>query len=267
MTAPVQQDTPPSEDAVNAAALGPAVADRDLLNIDPNQQLSFLYKALDDNQNLIRFLDAKTAFAVALLSAMIGNVLANLGDYFPRGAQPVWRQILVLAFAFGAIWAVALVGLIVFPTTNPAANTRLLPNSQPQFFLAQLSPRKWLRILSRSPEYSRLAQEHSEYLDHVSRSSNRALLQSVSAEVLKVSYIRQIKTDRLKALSILLAGCALLFAFLMAADATLIKVNKPTQVQVQGPVSVAPISTPPSTPNVTNTQTPKAASVASPATH
>jgi hypothetical protein len=42
-----------------------------------DQQLTFLYKVLDDNQNLIRFIDAKTAFAVALLSVMLGKILVR----------------------------------------------------------------------------------------------------------------------------------------------------------------------------------------------
>src|SRR6266581_1814771 len=95
---------------------------------DRAQQLTFLYKALDDSQSLIRFLDAKAAFAVALLSAMTGKVLSDLGGYFPRGEQPLWRQLIVFGFVVTAVVAFVIVARIVFPTNNPAANTRLLPN-------------------------------------------------------------------------------------------------------------------------------------------
>lgn len=235
------EDTTPPQPALTTPATTTVSADQgNPPKSDPDQQLEFLYKALDDNQSLIRFLDAKAAFAVALLSAMVGKVLSNLGDYFPRSAQPLWRQILVLAFAFAAIWAVVLVALIVFPTINPAANTRLLSNTRPLFFLSQLSPRRWQRILSRSPNYSQLAQDHAEYLNQITGSNSLVLLQVISGEVLKVSYIRHIKADRLKALGIVLACCGLLFVLLMAADATLPKPIKPTLIQVPGPLTVNP---------------------------
>jgi len=245
MTQPIQDGavghrapaSPPA--GVAAPFSGPKAAEP-----DPNQQLGFLYKALDDNQGIIRFLDAKAAFAVALLSAMIGKVLANLGDYFPRGGQPLWRQLLVLAFAFAAIWAAVLVALIIFPTTNPAANTRLISNTRALFFLSHLRPRRWQRIFSRSPKYSCLAQQHDEYLTEIAASNGLALLQVVSGEVLKLSYIRQIKTDRIRVLAVVLACCAVLFVLLMAADATLPKANKPPIVEIPRPFTLSPAPAP-----------------------
>jgi hypothetical protein len=127
------------------------------------------------------------------------------------------------------MWAAVLVALIVFPTINPALNTRLLPNTKPLFFLSHLHPRRWQRIFSRNARYSCLAQDHSEYLSQIAASNSLVLLQVVSGEVLKLSYIRQIKTDRIRVLAIVLACCAVLFVFLMAADATLPKPNKPTR--------------------------------------
>lgn len=205
---------------------------------DTGQQLTFLYKALDDNQSLIRFLDAKAAFAVALLSAMIGRVLANLGAYFPWSEQSHWRQLLVLAFGVSATAAIILVSLIVFPTINPALNTSLLPPSGPLFFITQLSPKRWRRIFSRSPKYSHLVQDHSDYFSQITAADNLLLLRIVSGEVLKVSYIRQIKADRVKALAVPLVGCSILFAVLMVSDALIVKPVKPTLVHVDSPLKL-----------------------------
>lgn len=210
----------------------------DSLEIDRAQQLTFLYKALDDNQNLIKFLDAKAAFAVALLSAMIGKILSDFGAYFPWNGQSHYRQLLVLGFAVSAIIAVVLVGLIVFPTINPALNTSLLPPSGPLFFITQFDPKKWRRIFSRSPKCSRLAQTHSDYLTQITAADNELLLQIVSGEVLKVSYIRQIKADRFKALAISLVICSILFSLLLVSDATVAKPIKPMLVHVDNPVRV-----------------------------
>ena len=205
---------------------------------DTGQQLTFLYKALDDNQSLIRFLDAKAAFAVALLSAMIGRVLGNLGAYFPWTEQSHWRQLLVLGFGLSAIIAIFLVSLIVFPTINPALNTNLLPPSGPLFFITQLNPKKLRRIFSRSPKYSRLFQDHSDYFSQITAADNALLLRIVSGEVLKVSYIRHIKADRVKALAVPLVGCSILFALLLVSDATIVKPLKPTLVHVDGPLKL-----------------------------
>src|SRR6266403_1415594 len=233
--------TPSTPQTTVEAAPAVALSTRSEKCADFDKQLEFLYKAHEDNQNLIRFLDAKAAFAVAILAAMVNKVLSGVGLYFPWGAQPHWRQILVLGFGLTALIASTLVVLILFPITNPALNVRLIAATNgPTFFLTQLNPRRWLRIFSRSPNYSRLAQEHSDYLNQVTAVSNAVLLQSLSGEVLKVSYIRQIKTDRLRAVTIVLASCAICFVLLMGTDAILPQPNKPTLVQVQGPVTLNP---------------------------
>jgi hypothetical protein len=210
-----------------------------------------MYKALDDNQGLIRFLDAKAAFAVALLSAMTGKVLSELGAYFPQGGQPLWHQYLAFGFLAIATLAGAIVTRVLFPTSNPSRNVVLSPEVTPEFFLWELKPKRCGRILSSHPCFSRLAEPHEKYLAQVAAADAATLLRSVSAEVLKVSYIRQIKTDRLRALAQILALGVLVFVSLIAADATADKPVKPVVVQVQGPVSLAPPSmvptaTPPS---------------------
>src|SRR6266850_2030927 len=157
------------------------------------QKLQFLYKALDDSQSVIRFLDAKAAFAVALLSAMTGKVLSDLPFYFPLVGQPVWRKALLFCF-----WAaVALSGFVVFrvifPVTNPAANVNLIPtHCTPQFFVWELKPKSWQRIFSRAPRFSRLALGQEAFLQDIKDGTPDSLLRCVAGEVLKVSYIRQI---------------------------------------------------------------------------
>ena len=92
---------------------------------NPDQKLQFLYKALDDNQGVIRLLDAKAAFAIALLSAMTGKVLADLPFYFPLSGQPVSRKSFLFGFwSFGLLTGF-IVFRVIFPVTNPTRNVRL----------------------------------------------------------------------------------------------------------------------------------------------
>jgi hypothetical protein len=83
-----------------------------------DQKLQFLYKALDDNQGVIRFLDAKAAFAVALLSAMTGKVLADLPFYFPLVSQPLWRKGLLFGFWILGLLTGFVVFRVIFPVTK-----------------------------------------------------------------------------------------------------------------------------------------------------
>jgi hypothetical protein len=215
---------------------------------DTSRQFEFLYKALDDNQNVVRFLDAKAGFAIVLLSAMAGKILSNLGNYFPVNGLPLWYLLLLCAFSATLLLAVFIFVRIIFPTSNPAANCRTQA-TPPPFFLCELEPRRVRRIFASNPKYSQLAQDHEMYVEQIRAADDLALLRVVSAEVLKVCYIRQIKTDRLKGLAHASATCAVLFAALMLGDAMAPKVSKAQPVQIQGPVVLQPAPAP-ATPQV-----------------
>jgi hypothetical protein len=206
---------------------------------DPGSKLDFLYKVLDDSQNTVRFLDSKAAYVVALLLAMTGKVLTDLGTYFPWTQQPWSRQCLLLAFGAALAFSVLIVARVVFPTNNPGANTSLISGATPRFFLCELEPRRWARLVSSQPKFSRLAQDHGEYVAQLAAADVRQILVVLSGEVLKVSYIRQIKAERMKALAYALFCTTALFACLEIVDARLVKQSQPFQVQLQGPVTVA----------------------------
>jgi hypothetical protein len=204
------------------------------------QQLEFVYKSLEDNQNTIRFLDAKTAFAVALLSAMAEKILSSLGNYLPHGGQAIWRLSLFLGFASALFLAGIIAVRIIFPSSNPSANCRFSSVFKPPFFLCEMNPRRFGRIFTSNPAFSRLAQDHEEYLNQVRSADSDALLNVLCAEVLKVSYIRQIKADRLKALAHATATCVFLFIVLLVTNAMVPSISKPLGAQIQGPVLLSP---------------------------
>ena len=204
-----------------------------------DQKLQFLYKALDDSQGIIRFLDAKAAFAVALLSAMSGKVLADLPFYFPLAKQPAWRIILLFSFWFLMLLAGFVVFRVIFPVTNPVNNVSLVSEEcKPEFFLTRLKPRSWLRIFSRSVRFSRLASHQDAFLGDFEKASSSSLLLSVTAEVMKVSYIRQIKADRLRAAGYLLFSSTILFVVLIAAQSLSPKIADPAKVKIEGTVDI-----------------------------
>jgi hypothetical protein len=206
---------------------------------EPDKKLNFLYKILDDNQGVIRLLDAKAAFGVALLSAMMGKILADLPSYFPFLVQPWWRKVLFVSF-----WSLALTGglvvfKVIFPVHNPADNVRLTAREcKPPFFLSGLNPKRWLRFLFRSPRFSMLALPQEVFLGDVKNATFDSLIECMTGEVLKVSYIRQIKADRLRALGYLLFACSLLFVVLVMAQSLSPKIAGPDKVQIEGVVEI-----------------------------
>ena len=245
--AEIGQEAAPARDGIRASHVETAPPEAAALavqavNVDLTQQLQFLYKSLDDNQNVIRFLDAKAAFAVALLSAMAGKILSGLSTYFPQNGQPLWLLLLFYGFASTIVLGTFIVFRIVFPTSNPSANCRPLAGPAPPFFLCEMEPRRFGRIFTSNPRFSQLAQDHESYLEQIRASDTVALVRVMSGEVLKVSYIRQIKMDRLAVLARLSALSAILFMALVVTDAMNVKTPVPQLVHLVGPVPLGPVT-------------------------
>ena len=160
-------------------------------------------------------------------------------SYFPVTIQPWWRKFLFIGF-----WAVALTGglvvfKVIFPVHNPADNVRLMVGEcKPPFFISGLNPKRWLRFFLRSPRFSRLALPQELLLGDIKDATFDSLIACMTAEVLKVSYIRQIKADRLRALGYLLFTCTVLFVALVMAQNLSPRIAGPEKVQIEGVVEI-----------------------------
>jgi hypothetical protein len=180
---------------------------------DTAQKLAFLYKIIDDNQATIRFLDTKAAFGIAVLGAMVGKALDpdQLAGFATHG---IWNLLAAIVFALLTAIAAALGFRTVFPTVNPAQNVSFPDDLEPKFFIAKLNPRSFWRYLSSNKKFAMLETKHSAYLGAVNQSTPEKLLSVAAAEVLKLSFIRQLKTDRLTAFSRALICAVIMFIIL-----------------------------------------------------
>lgn len=165
---------------------------------DRAHALAFLYKIIDDNQSTIRFLDTKAAFGIAIIGAMAGKFLDQ--DQF----RAVWRAGAATRGAAGIFVFFTIVGAVlafktVFPMVNPARNVTFPDDLHPQFFVSKFKNPKWFRLFSSSPRYAILEETFSKYSDAVAVATPEAVEKILCAEVLKLSFIRQMKTDRLAA--------------------------------------------------------------------
>jgi hypothetical protein len=180
---------------------------------DTEKKLAFMYKIIDDNQATIRFLDTKAAFGIALLGAIIGKVLdrEQLAAYLNHG---IVTLLISIVFACLIVVSAVLGFRTVFPTVNPAQNVSFPDNLEPKFFIAKFKPNRFLRYFSSNKKFAMLETTHAAYCDALGQANAENLVKIAGAEVLKLSFIRQLKTDRLGAFSRVLIGTVIGFIFL-----------------------------------------------------
>ncbi|SRR5260370_23950256 len=180
---------------------------------------AFLYKIIDDNQGTIRSTDTKAAVGIAVLSAMAGKVLQQYPLLQPISDQP-WAVILFLClFSLFCVISAALAFRVVFPTINPYKNVRVPKDLNPCFFIAELEDESWLRLFSSSDRYCTLKETHAHYDAAVHSATIGDLISILSAEVLKLSFIRQIKLDRLIAFArVLVVTVAIFLVFIVLSS-------------------------------------------------
>jgi hypothetical protein len=203
---------------------------------DRSQTLTFLYKVIDDNQATIRFLDTKAAFGIAVLGAMVGKLLDR--DQLVACASHGLVVIVISAvFALLVVIAATLGYKTVFPTVNPAQNASIPDNLEPKFFISKFSPKRFLRLFSANRRFVMLETTHAGYCAALKQATAENLESIAAAEVLKLSFIRQLKTDRLAAFATVLIPTVILFIVVILAAPKAVA-EKPIQATHELPPTV-----------------------------
>jgi hypothetical protein len=178
------------------------------------QVLTFLYKIIDDNQATIRFLDTKAAFGIAILGA-VANKLLEPDQIRASSSHGAVVDILWVALILLVILSAFLGFRTIFPVINPAANVSLPDKLEPKFFISEFGRRGILRLFSSHKRHSTLKTTHAEYSAAVEGATIGELQAVTAAEVLKLSFIRQLKTDRLQWFTRAMIATVILFVFVM----------------------------------------------------
>ena len=181
---------------------------------DRTHILSFLYKMLDDNQGIIKYLDTKAGFGIAILGAIIGKIVFDQNQIVALLSQGPRTAIVFAAFGLFAILAAILGFLTVFPMINPAENVCYPSELDPQFFITEFDPKRIGRLFSSRPQYVRLKKTHSQYCRTLENATPAQIETVLAAEVLKLSFIRQLKIDRLTAFALFLSLTVITFVVL-----------------------------------------------------
>ena len=163
--------------------------------VDYTSRLYFLYKAVDDTQNGIRFLDTKAAFCVTLLSGMAAVALRAE----PGHAAPPHRIALIL-FLTSVSLTLLICLRVIFPVIKPpSAPSPGTGRPLPKYFIPHRPGHHWLRHTFSSSIQNVLADDHASYTAALSSANDADIFLSMCDELLMVSLIRQIKSDRLQA--------------------------------------------------------------------
>jgi hypothetical protein len=211
------------------------------------QALTFLYKIIDDNQATIRFLDTKAAFGIAILGAIASKLLEpdqiSASNSHGPFVATVWVALILLV-----ILSAFLGFRTIFPTINPSANVSLPDKLEPKFFISELGRKGILRLFSSHKRHSTLKTTHADYSAAVEGATVGELQAVVVAEVLKLSFIRQLKTDRLQWFTRTMIATVILFVVVMilapkGSSETQIKIVHDGQpIVVQAPQSPCNLS-------------------------
>jgi hypothetical protein len=176
-----------------------------------DSRLMFLYMAVQDVQSTIRFLDTKAGFCVTLISAM-GAVLIQ--HHHP----PKTRAETFLLSAFIASIAIALLSCmrVIFPVIKPHSDhSQHTTRTIPKFFISQHPTHHWLRHTLSNSMGDVLCEDRASYTTTMMGATDDDLLISMCDEMVVISLIRQIKSDRLRTVMYTLGAEIALFAAIM----------------------------------------------------
>lgn len=175
-----------------------------------SERIQFLYKVVEDTQNTVRFLDTKAAFCVTLFSGMAAGVLQH------KGADDTLHRLLFAVFLVAVVLGLLVCMRVIFPVIKPLkCPTMDHGRPLPKFFVSSHHEHHWVRHTFSNSVDNVLCEDHDSYTAAMQGAQDHDLLVTMCDEVLMISLVRQIKSDRLHTAMYFLAVGVLLFGAVM----------------------------------------------------
>ncbi|HEX4007372.1 MAG TPA: hypothetical protein VHX60_14445 [Acidobacteriaceae bacterium] len=171
----------------------PALFAEHLRMEEHESRLEFLYCVVKDTQETIRFLDTKAGFCVTLLTAMMA---AAFGPFSHTTNYRYVHNAGITAFTITTLFALMMCLRVIFPTIHLQGKYSTTRVAAPQFYLPPKEDRNRFQALwggSASP----LGVTHDAYMADIMNATDADLVRSMCDEVVIISAIRQLKSDRL----------------------------------------------------------------------
>jgi hypothetical protein len=161
---------------------------------DYSSKLWFLYNVVSDVQGTIRFLDTKAAFCVTLLTAMTAATFQFFSSHH-RFAQV--HLVLQGIFAALALACLSVCVRVIFPTVHLQGSFSVTGVNEPPFFLVPKRQGNSFRDTLGNQPPEGLEATHATYLASMMAATDADLVRSMCDEVVTISFLRQVKSDRL----------------------------------------------------------------------
>jgi hypothetical protein len=170
---------------------------------DVKSRLEFLYRATDDTQETIRFIDTKAAFCVTLVSGMVAVTFQTTLDRHHYWFRPYLLGLFLAIVVLAIIVCLRVIFPVVKPPSPPAHHS---PRKLPKFYIFQAKGHHWLRHTFSNDVKDVLIDDHETLTAVMTHARDSDLVIAMCDELLMVSLIRQIKQDRLRTAMYALVG-------------------------------------------------------------
>ncbi len=168
-------------------------------------KFNFLIAAISDTQEIIRFIDTKAAVATIAIGGMVTLLFSDLEGICQNYCSfKCIVQILLWITAIGVGLSIYCLIKVILPI-NRAYLTEIVP----RFYL--VSNRKKKRGSAFFPNKVDIVLPIEDYQKQIINADEENIIKSLTCELYTVSYIREVKTQRLNNLLIVLAITAVVF--------------------------------------------------------
>lgn len=165
-------------------------------------KLDFLYKAIDDAQNTIRFTDTKAGAVIAFWTLVLNVIIQtkdewiNFFDEFSKN-EKLLMFIFIFLLLFYFLRSIWLAYLTLVPRLNPRKHIDTNDfNAQDLFFLSETKPEIKGKYLYGNYENLHLKESSKGYHEKISNLNDLGIEKELILELQKISFIRNIKIAR-----------------------------------------------------------------------
>jgi predicted PurR-regulated permease PerM len=182
--------------------------------MNKDYKISFLKSSISDAQELIRFTENKTAFAITILGAFIVTYFTEIDKIVKYAwGYSYFFWFFLLLFLIFLVLCIIVITMIIKPINNPIQNIHLNnpQNSNLKYFLGQNDHANDIFYPFYNSKNFKLKENFDSYIEQLKMSDENDIINSLTLELFKVNYIRNIKNDRFNCLINLLILTAIFF--------------------------------------------------------
>lgn len=166
-------------------------------------KFDFLTTAISDTQETIRFIDSKAAFSTIIIGGMLALLFSDYEKICQNYCPAPWYvKILLWISLIGILGSVYCLIKVIMPVKKTYCK-----EITPRFYLG--APKSISTKLS--PKKMEIHPPIEEYQKQINGANDEDLIKSLTCELYTVSFIREVKTQRLNNLLVFLAVSAVFF--------------------------------------------------------